>query len=63
MPCLRLFEMRHVAQRRLASDANSNNTNTIFFYQIVLRMGHDEFDLNQNVAIKYFYENGRRIHI
>jgi hypothetical protein len=39
--------MRRVAQRRLASNTNSNRTNTASFDQFILRMGSDEFDPSQ----------------
>jgi len=41
--------MRRVAQRRSATTANNNGTNTAFFDQFILRMGKDEFDPSQTL--------------
>lgn len=52
MPSLWLLEMRRVAQRRLTSNAYSNDTNTASFDQFILRMGNDEFDPSQALPYK-----------
>ncbi len=49
MPSFWLLEMRRVAQRRLATSANTNGTNTAFFDEFALRMGNDELDPTQTL--------------